>query len=557
MTTSGLEEDFHGFKESFLAEAEEHLSTIEHGVLALDGGPDRATDDATVLTEVFRSVHTVKGLAAMLEYEPIVALCHRLETILRALERGSLLGGQGVASHLVESARVLAQLLADVQFDRPLVLPVDLLDRLDRLLDATPTSAPFPRSILSVEERAEAPRASVIRVEIERLDELMRLVGELVVSRARIGMAVDALDRGSQVEGRFGLQEAAARLDRQLRDLREAVLRVRMVPIREAFARMPLVVRDAAHAEGRQARVELVGEDTELDKLLVDRLADPLLHLVRNAVDHGLESPDVRKARGKPEVGLIRLAARAEGDRVLVTVSDDGAGIDRQAVARRAAARGLNPREIQESDDALLEALCQPGLSTREQVGRTSGRGVGMDVVLQRVHEMNGTLEVRTGVGKGTTFTIRLPLTLAIVQVLTTSCAGQRFAFPLAVVDEVTEVAEQEVVGVEGNEIFQRHGEVLSLLRLNDAFHLPGQSKQDRFHALTTSVGGNRWAIGVDRLIGEQGVIVKSLADPLVRTPGVVGAADLGDGQLVLVLDVAELIRQHRSRRAGEGLKGE
>lgn len=643
--------DFGEFTASFLVEAEEHLQFIEHATLDLEGDLGRGAPEPERLRELFRAIHTIKGLAAMLEFEPIVEITHRLESLLRALERNHLPFTSETVDALIAGTRVLASLIAGVQARRHLVAPTATLDRLDVLLETVrdlsspsnaTTSAPgsppesaVPRdggqrryeirfrpspelvergiSITVVREAlgrlgqvlgvqpevvpgdavgivfviqlltAESPagiadatglpvemirpvpepggateasdhrervaRSSVVRVDIARLDELMRLVGELVISRSSISRTVSEMERLSARDAAYSLQEATSRLDRHLRDLREAVMRVRMVPIREAFGRMPLVLRDSARASGKLARIELEGEDTEVDKVLVDRLIDPLLHLVRNAVDHGIEPPAVRRAEGKPEVGLVRLAAHAEGDRVVVEVRDDGAGIDRERVAAKAAALGFDPRSARDSNDALLQVLCQAGLSTRDQVGRVSGRGVGLDVVRERVQEMNGDLELDTAPGRGTTFTLRLPLTLAIVEALTTVAGGQRFAFPILAVDEVAELDHRAIVEFDGNEIVHHRGAVLPLLRLDRALHLPS-TPNDRpyLHALIASVGGHRWAIGVDRVIGEQGVVVKTLADGLVRTPGVIGATDLGDGELVLILDIPEIVRARRER---------
>lgn len=646
--------DFGEFTESFLVEAEEHLQFIEHAALDLEEDLGRGGPDPERLRELFRAIHTIKGLAAMLEFEPIVEITHRLESLLRAIERHHLPFTSESVDALIAGTRVLASLIAGVQARRHLVAPPAVLNRLDILLDTIQdssslshaTSAPgsppesaVPRdagqrryeirfrpspelvergvSITVVREAlarlghvlgvqpevvpgdavgivfviqlltGESPadiadaaglpiemvrpvaglgdpadgsdllegvaRSSVVRVDIARLDELMRLVGEMVISRSSIARTVMEMDRLSARDAAYSLQEAASRMERHLRDLREAVMRVRMVPIREAFGRMALVLRDSARASGKLARIELVGEDTEVDKVLVDRLIDPLLHLVRNAVDHGIEPPEVRRADGKAEVGLVRLAAHAEGDRVVVQVRDDGAGIDRERVAAKAAALGFDPQAVRDSNDTLLQVLCQAGLSTRDQVGRVSGRGVGMDVVRERVREMNGNLELDTTPGRGTTFTLRLPLTLAIVEALTTVAGGQRFAIPILAVDEVAELDRKAIVQFDGNEIVHHRGAVLPLLRLDRAFHLRSMPNDRPYlHALIANVGGHRWAIGVDRVVGEQGVVVKTLADGLVRTPGVIGATDLGDGELVLILDIPEIVRARRERSSGD-----
>lgn len=389
---------------------------------------------------------------------------------------------------------------------------------------------------------AAAAPAQVVRVDLARLDELMRLVGELVITRARLANQSAQLEPLLPVGAWRALQETGQQLERQLRDLRAAVVRVRMVPVGEVFARMQFVSRDLARSLGRQVELELRGQETEIDKFVVERMLDPLLHLVRNAIGHGLEPPEERAARGKPAAGRLTLRARAAGDTVLVAVEDDGRGIDRARVAARARQRGLLGEHDPLDEARLLELLCRPGFSTRDEADRISGRGVGLDVVLQAVQGLGGTLALRSEEGRGTCFTIQLPLTLAIVDALIVSAGGQTFALPLPLVREVLRVEPEQITAAERRELMLHRGVVLPLLRLAARFRLAEPPLPARY----VCVVGSAQPVGlvVDRLLGKREIVVRPISDPLAQVRGIAGATELGDGRPVLILDVAGLMAQ-------------
>ena len=329
-------------------------------------------------------------------------------------------------------------------------------------------------------------------------------------------------------------------MSRQLRDLREGVMRVRMVQVGEIFERMRFVVRDLARESGKEIRLELLGQDTEIDKFLVERMTDPLMHLVRNAVSHGLETVEERAAEGKSPEGRITLRAATSGENVLIEIADDGRGIDAERVAARARERGLISGDVRLDEALLLELICAPGFSTRDEADRASGRGVGMDVVCNTVEELGGKLTLATERNRGTRFTVELPLTLAIADAIIASVAGQRFAFPQAVVREVIEVEAAAVKVFENNEIVSYRGGVLPLVRLARLFGLR-EKKRDSFHVFVIGGGANAVGLAVDRAVGQKEIVVRGLNDPLVKVAGVAGATDLGDGRVVLILDVAAL----------------
>ncbi len=392
-------------------------------------------------------------------------------------------------------------------------------------------------------------------MDLSRLDELMRLIGELVISRARLDDLVGQAERGGGSVSLDALDEINTALERQLRDLREGVMRVRLVPIGEVFERMRFVVRDVVHESGKQVRVEMQGQGTEIDKLVVERMMEPLLHLVRNAVSHGIETPEERRARGKAAEGRLLLEARTAGERVQIVVEDDGRGIDRDAVAARARSRGqtaLLP-EGGLDDTALLDVLCAPGFSTRDEADLSSGRGVGMDVVRSTVRALGGDLVLSSHSGRGTRFLVELPLTLMIVDALLVRIGDQTMAVPQPALLEVVQVEAEDVVAFENNEVVRYRNRVLPLLRLRRLFRIGGGGEPRSFPVLVVGSEAQPIGLAVDRLVGLREIVVRSLADPLVAVPGVAGAAELGNGRVCLILDSAELA--HLAHRQREGAR--
>ncbi len=378
----------------------------------------------------------------------------------------------------------------------------------------------------------------IVRVDLSRLDELMRLTGELVIHRARLDDQLSrALARNSDMDLR-SLQETNVALGRTLRELRENITRVRLVPVAEIFARMPFVVRDLARETGKKVRLTLSGQNTEIDKYLVERLKDPLLHLVRNSVTHGIERAEERTARGKPAQATIFLRASTMGDTVLIEVGDDGRGIDLPAVTRRAAELGLpSPAG---SDSALLNILCAAGFSTRDEADRGAGRGVGMGVVQNTVRELGGTLSLETKQDRGTKFSLRLPLTLAIADVFILSAHEQTCAVPQSFVQEVLQMTNAQVRRINNIEVIPYRDGILPLIRLRAMFGV-GESAQATLPVLVLSTERGSTGLVVDHIRGQREVVVRAIRDPLLQVPGIAGATELGDGRPVLILDAAGL----------------
>jgi two-component system chemotaxis sensor kinase CheA len=386
-----------------------------------------------------------------------------------------------------------------------------------------------------------------VRVDLARLDDLMRMIGDLVISRARLADTLSRLEALLPSAEWRTVQENSLAIERQLRDLREGVMRVRLVPVGEIFRRMPFVVRDLARETGKNVALAMRGQDTEIDKFLIERMLDPVLHLVRNAVSHGIESLEERVTAGKPETATITLSAASVGDLVVIEVSDDGHGIDREAVAERAREAGLLVPDGPLDNEAVLQILCTPGFSTRESADRASGRGVGMAVVQTTVQELGGRLSLDTEQGQGTRFLIELPLTLAITDAIIARVGTQTFAVAQSAVREVIEVMPGMIRSIENNDMVPHRGGVLPILRLADVFQMesrPGRA----LHVFVVGQGLSAVGLVVDRIVGQREIVVRTFADALVKVDGVVGATDLGDGRVVLILDAQRLAAAHKDR---------
>lgn len=657
-------EFFAQFLDDYFAECDEHLTLLRRHLLALEEQAGRAGVDPSLLDELFRSFHTLKGISGMVGLSQAEQLAHHMEGYLRALRQGEArLGGEGVEA-LMAGVSLLEQVIAarrkeeaapgidatvarlqaaigETSSEPARVAPADAsesegseggasrrnraekartwrfefaptpalsergvnvnsvrarLQEVGEILQATPhvrgqggivfefvVTTDADESVFEgwradsltytlIEEPARdgnqsptrpdpapgreeagahapfsaspggamlAP-SNVVRVELSRLDELMRLISELVTSRARMEDGLRQLRRSVPAAEWRALQETNMAMARQLRDLREGVMRVRMVQVGEIFERMKFVVRDLTRESGKEIRLELLGQETEIDKFLVERMMDPLLHLVRNAVSHGLETVAERVAAGKSPKGRLTLRAATAGDNVLIEIADDGRGVDAERVLARARERGLAAGDVRPDDELLLQLICTPGFSTRDEADRASGRGVGMDVVASTVAELGGALTLSTDRGRGTRFTVELPLTLAVADALIASVGGQRFAFPQSAVREVIEVEPGAVRVLENNEIVSYRGGVLPLLRLARLFDL-GEQPEKPFHVFVIGSGAHAVGLAVERVIGQREIVVRGLNDPLVKVAGVAGATDLGDGRVVLILDVAAL----------------
>lgn len=382
--------------------------------------------------------------------------------------------------------------------------------------------------------------SSSLRVGTERLEEVVRLVEGLVVSRYRLEQRLGEAD-GLSRDQRNALRETSGQMQRQLRDLTEALMRVRMVPIGDVLGRLPLIAGELGHQSGKPVELVLVGEETRVDKNVVERLMDPLLHLVRNAVAHGLEAPAERQRSGKPELGRIRISAHPDGNSIVLTVSDDGQGLDREKLVARARAQGLEPKA--EDAAGLLDLICTVGFSTREEAGMDAGRGVGMPIVRDSVEAVGGSLRMQSEPGFGTTFELRLPLSTSIVDALLIEVAGSTFAIPTQDLHEVVDLAELPRTQLRSAELVRHRGSSLRLHQLPHLLSLQENDEGGRL-ALIYGRGDATAAFAVDRISGLREVVVRTFGDPLIVRPWFLGATELGDGRLILILHLPELLRR-------------
>ena len=563
----------------FLIEAQEILDRLGEQLVTLEQDPS----DSDQLNAVFRGFHTLKGGAGFLGIQAMVNLCHAAEETLGLVRAGQAT----LESHHFDAAQqsldYLQQMLDAIgagedpphapqslidQFDvhggAPVAAPAaavasapaagDLItdDEFEALLDqlhgdaaptqvatAAPVAAPRPAPAAPKPAPAAKPAAKAggeaeqtIRVDTKRLDAIVNLVGELVLSRNRL-KTLRARIRDEE------LDRAVSSLDIATARLQNAVMRTRMQPVGKVFSRFPKVARDVARQLQKEVDLELVGADTELDRNLVEALADPLVHLVRNAIDHGIEVPSLRDASGKPRQGHVRLSAQQEGDFVTIEIRDDGAGIDPERLRVKALEKGLIDPEAAArlSHDECLQLIFLPGFSTKAEVTDISGRGVGMDVVQSRIRELSGQITIHSDVGRGSRFVIRVPLTLAILPTLLVQAGEPVYALPLARVMEVLHAPAASLRWFDGRAVLDRQSHTLPLVDLRDWLRVEPAAA-----ALLTIVvlqmGDQRFGLVVDQVRGREEVVIKPLPRAVRGLPGYAGATLIGDGRMALILDV-------------------
>jgi two-component system, chemotaxis family, sensor kinase CheA len=585
--------------QDFLVESGELLQQMDQDMVALEAAPG----DADLLNRIFRAMHTIKGTSGFLGFDSIARLSHRAEDVLNAVRHGevqlnrrcmdALLAARDQLGRMLDDIREgglkqynLEALLAELQeAHKPgdptpapplgeLLVKRDVItqDELNKLLSEQSASGEPHRlgelvvkkglaSVVQVEDAlarqkaiAEASSSQSMRVDARKLDELINLIGELVLERNRLVQLSRDSAAGKLAPGDLdaSLGRSSARLSFITDELQSAGLKTRMVPIDTVFRKFPRLVRDIAHNLQKDARLLIHGEDTELDKTMVELIGDPLVHLVRNSLDHGIESPDIRELAGKPRQGTIQLEASQEGDQIIISISDDGAGIDPDRIGRMAVEKGLVTAERLRllSSREILDFIFLPGFSTVEKISDLSGRGVGMDVVRSNLKKLNGSIEIDSQTGLRTTILLRLPLTLAILPVLLVQVGEEIYALPLRSVLETAQINLRNIHVVEGCEVLCLRNETLPLVRLGELFQSdtpaaaavqPGARELAR-KVVILAVAEKRVALLVDHLIGQESTIVKPLGNYLRHCSSLAGATISGDGRVRLVLDPAGLL---------------
>jgi len=567
----------------FLIEAREILDQLGEQMVALEGNPA----DRECLNAVFRGFHTIKGGAGFLDFPPMVAICHAVEDRLNVARSGEVPLDGAAFDGAQQSLDLLVDMLDCVAAGEPLTpAPQPLLDGLragtrspaeasavvaapaddnlddldfEALLDSlhgsggTPGATPAPTPDVAASAPAApaptpaaAPRKPAtaahvddptVRVDVRRLDAMVNLVGELVLARNRLKtirprLRDDELDR------------AVTTLDAATSRLQSAVMTARMQPVGRVFSRFPKLARDVARQLSKNVELEVLGAETELDRNLVEALSDPLVHLVRNAIDHGIESPGVRSAAGKPEQGQVRLSAQQEGDHVAIEVRDDGAGIDPDKIRDSALRKGLIDPEAAArlSGDECLQLIFLAGFSTRAEVSDLSGRGVGMDVVQSKIRELSGEVQIFSEPGRGSRFLIRVPLTLAILPTLLVEIDGDVYALPLVRVVEVLAHGPGVAMQVDGQTVLDLREQPVPLLSLRGWLGL-AETPLSQSTAVVLQSGEQRFCLTVDSVRGREEVVIKALPRTLRGLAGYAGASLIGDGRMALILDVDALYR--------------
>ena len=488
-----------------------------------------------------------KILAFRPENQPIAEKVSTIEAALETSQTADYIKSRCRVPAVVESLELHSATAEDA---------VPARDVLDVLLEseASAVAAGVSSSAARSEEADAAHRSSAgagrvaentLRVEAGRIDAVLNLVGELIIGKSMLQRAIMEFSKMHAKDPlRTKFSDALSFQSRVLGELQKSVMKIRMVPVDHLFRRFPRVVRDVARMRNKDITVDIAGQNTDLDKGILDALAEPISHLVRNAADHGIESPAERRAAGKPSAGVIRLDAYHDGDQVVIEISDDGGGLDREKIRRRAIACSLlTQEESQRLNDAeLLQLIFAPGLSTADEITQISGRGVGMDVVKSKVESLKGSIQVRTETGKGTTFRLLVPLTLASIQALLFRIHDRLYAVPLASVVEITRVPEGEIHRVDGHEVFRLREQVLTLARLDELNPNRNAERGRRSFVVVIDAGTRRFGLAVDSLFGEEELVIKALDDDLLASPLVSGASILGDGTVVLILNVPVVV---------------
>lgn len=662
----------------FLAESEEIINQLSHKIIILSDCADRGDCDPDVINSIFRSAHSLKGLAGMFGFTNIAELAHNLENLLDLLRLGKITLAQTTVNVLLDAMELLGALVRAAEtgcsdtieisgtlerinscitdsnpatgsspldclglpskllnalteyeehrlltnlkkgrsiysllasysletFDRELSALIEALKEGGEVISTLPSSNGNIDSAITFEilfgsdagadevrflagdERiaitllGSMPKDSVpesqplvpllsaesslpatpvaddqimsaksvsrsMRVDIGKLDELMNIVGDLILSHSTVAALSLQLRSHGFSSLAVELGKAAKGLERKLNELQKRVMEIRMTPVGQLFEKMSRIVRKVSREQGKLIELKMFGADTELDKMIIEDISDPLMHIIRNSIGHGIETPAERTRAGKDEKGTIRLSSCQKGNHVVIEVEDDGRGIDIQRVVSKAVEVGHLRQGQVVSDKEALDLLFLPGLSTAEQVSEISGRGVGMDVVRNNIEALSGMVDIESELGKGTRVTITLPITLAIIKALLINAAGRPFAVPIASVQETLAIESKNIITVERKEVMQLRDATLPLLRLSRFFGISGDhTSLECYYVIVVGLADKRVGIVVDDLLGQQDIVIKALGETFKGVRGISGAADLGDQRTILVLDVGGIVNE-------------
>lgn len=554
----------------FIVESTEGLDQLDRDLVELEKDPS----DGERLARIFRVAHTIKGTSGVLGFGKMEAVAHVGENLLSQLRDRKLMLTQGITSALLGMVDALRTLLADIEqsgTERQRDYSTVIANLSAQLAGGNIAAAAPPTgtavSTAAVREAQTGSSsgdgtASSIRVDVGLIDKVMTLVGELVLARNQI-LQFTASEQDASFTG------AAQRLNLITTELQEAVMKTRMQPIGNVWNKLPRVVRDLAAGCGKHVRIEMEGSDTELDKTIIEAIKDPLTHIVRNAVDHGIESPEKRRAAGKPEEGVLRLRAYHEGGQVNIEITDDGGGINVEAISERAKQRGLvgADQAARMSERELIAMIFSPGFSTAEKVTNVSGRGVGMDVVKTNIERIGGSVDVQSAQGAGTALKIKIPLTLAIIPALVATSGGERFAIPQVSLVELVRLDGEQgasaIESIQGAPVYRLRGNLLPLLYLDRELRLRGREKSEAVNIVVLQADDRQFGMVVDEINDTEEIVVKPLGKLLKGLPCFAGATIMGDGRVALILDVmglaqrAQVVAESRARATAASAKTE
>lgn len=568
----------------FLAETEEILEGLDQYFIKLEESPG----DLVLINEIFRAVHSVKGSAGFLGFNRLVEVAHQSENVLNKLRQNGMQATPEAIDIILESVDILKNLLKEIKegtgdrvdigpIKRKLALlldfatlvevaggkPEDKSQKIEESMGIDLQVCPMPQRVETRDETNEQKsdidkppagttdqeREQTLRVDTDRLDHVMDLVGELVLSRNRLSKILSEVEELYDGDEKIkSLLETASNLNLITTDLQLAVLKMRMVPIRKVFNKFPRMVRDIARKASKSINLRIYGESTEVDKSVIEELNDPLVHIIRNSIDHGIELPSERIAKGKPECGIITLGAFQEGDYIVIQIEDDGKGIDPVVIEKKAREKGLiKSQDMKLTSKEIISLIFEPGFSTAEKVTDISGRGVGMDVVKTNIGRINGIIDISSEVGKGTKIILKIPLTLAIIQVLMVKINGEIFALPLSSILETVRVSRDCIRSVDGQEILMVRDRLIPLVKLSDVLDVRAEdTNQKLVYVVLMAIAEKRVGIIVDELCHQEEVVIKSVGTYFSTIKEISGATITGDGRVGLILDPGSLIYRHK-----------
>jgi len=584
--------------DDFLVEADELVDSLDNNLVKLESSPD----DVDLLNEIFRAAHTIKGTSSFLGLDLITKLTHRMEDILNKLRKVEMVVTPKIMDLLLSSLDILKELLGNVKAnrtegDRDLT---DIIDQLTNVMNSQNNDQsediekPLPKDTqnqlleqnvsteneeqdsgqeskesdnIGISNAEVTPSKSLsekksrdknvttskkpsseqtIRVDVERLDTLMNMMGELVLGRNSLIQAVNKLNTVYEGETEFEiLNQSSNSINFITTELQMAIMKMRMQPIGKVFKKFPRLVRDLARDANKKIQLEIYGETTELDKSVIEEIGDPLVHIIRNSCDHGIESPQERIDKGKPETGTVKLMASQEGSNIIIKIQDDGKGLDIDAIRAKAVERGLISQEdvMKMNKRDVFGFIFQAGFSTAKKVTDVSGRGVGMDVVRTNIEKLNGMVELDSEKDKGTIITIKLPLTLAIIQGLLVESDNEVFILPLSSVHETVKTEQSNVYYVNKRPVFRLRDEIIPIINLNKILreNKSGFVLTEKPYIVVVGLAEKKLGIIIDHFLGQEEVVIKSLGHYLGNTEGVAGATILGDGRIRLIVDLIGL----------------